>query len=86
MAITTAEREKRLTDALDDYYAHNGSVSLCKIAKKHKVDRTTLQNRLYSKHSSITSNGGLNKLLAVTQLGALFLYIRKQALARFLCT
>jgi hypothetical protein len=75
MPTTTAEREKRLTDALDDYHACNSPVSLCKIAKKHKVDRTTLQNQLHGKHSSITSNGGLNKLLAVAQLGTLFLYI-----------
>jgi hypothetical protein len=39
-----------------------------------------------AKHGSIASNGGLNRLLAVAQLGALFLYIQKQALARFPCT
>lgn len=34
-------------------------------------------------HKPIASNGSLNRLLAVAQLGALFLYIRKQALAGF---
>jgi hypothetical protein len=86
MRISTAEREARLTKALDKFHAHNGTVSILKIAIKHKVNRNTLTNRINGKRGSITLNGGLNRLLAVAQLGALFLYIRKQALAGLPCT
>ena len=86
MRISTTEREARLTEAIDEFHAHNGTVSVLKIADKHKVNRGTLTNRINGKHRSIASNGGLNRLLAVAQLGALFLYIRKQALAGFPCT
>ena len=86
MRISTTEREARLTKAIDEFHAHNGTVSVLKIADKHKVNRGTLTNRINGKHGSIASNGGLNRLLAVAQLGALFLYIRKQALAGFPCT
>jgi hypothetical protein len=82
MRISTAEREARLTKALDEFHSHNGTLSII----KHKVNRNTLTNRINGKRGSIASNGGLNRLLAVAQLGALFLYIRKQALAGFPCT
>jgi hypothetical protein len=65
MRISTAEREARLTKALDKFHAHNGTVSILKIAIKHKVNRNTLTNRINGKRGSIASNGGLNRLLAV---------------------
>jgi len=86
MAITTAEREKRLTDAIEYFHAHNRSIRIRKVAAKFKVSHTTLGNRLNGKHNTVAANGGHNKLLAFAQLGALFLYIRKQALAGFPCT
>ena len=86
MAITTAEREKRLTDAIKYFYAYNRSIRIRKVAAKFKVSYTTLGNRLNGKHNTVASNGGHNKLLAFAQLGALLLYIRKQALAGFPCT
>jgi hypothetical protein len=86
MQIRTTEREARLTKAIDEFHAHKGTVSVLKIADKHKVNCGTLTNRINGKHGSIASNSGLNRLLAVAQLGALFLYIRKQSLARFPCT
>jgi len=74
MRISTTEREARLTKALDEFHAHNGTVSIPKIANKHKVNRNTLTNLINGKRRSIASNGGLGRLLAVAQLGALFLY------------
>jgi hypothetical protein len=78
MRISTAEREARLTKALDEFHTYNSTVSILKIANKHKVNCNTWTNRINGKSGSITSNSGLNRLLAVAQLGALFLYVRKQ--------
>ena len=86
MRLTTAERERRLTEAIGYFHSHNGSISIRKVAAKFEVSDTTLTNRINGNHNTVASNGGLNKLLAVAQLGALFLYIRKQALAGFPCT
>jgi hypothetical protein len=86
MRLTTAEREKRLAQAIDFYNSHNGSLSTRKVAAKFEVNPKTLGNRINGKHKSIALNGGLNRLLAVAQLGTLLLYIRKQALAGFPCT
>jgi hypothetical protein len=71
MRTSTTEREARLTRAIDEFHTYNGTVSVLKIADKHKVNRGTLTNRINSKHRSIASNSGLNRLLAVAQLGAL---------------
>ena len=64
MAITTAEREKRLTDAIKYFYAYNRSIRIRKVAAKFKVSYTTLGNRLNGKHNTVASNGRHNKLLA----------------------
>ena len=64
MAITTAEREKRLTDAIEYFYAYNRSIRIRKVAAKFKVSYTTLGNLLNSKHNIVTSNSRYNKLLA----------------------
>ena len=71
MAITTAEREKRLTDAIEYFHVYNRSI---RIRAKFKVSHTTLGNRLNGKHNTVATNGGHNKLLG------------KQALAGFPCT
>ena len=65
MRLTTAEREKRLAQAIDFYHSHNGSLSARKVAAKFKVNQKTLSNRIKGKHKSIALNGGLNRLLAV---------------------
>jgi len=65
MRLTTAEREKRLTDAIDYFHSQNGSVRVRKVAAKFKVSATTLGNRLNGQHSTVASNSGLNRLLAV---------------------
>jgi hypothetical protein len=82
----TAERGQRLSDAIDYYHSHEGSVKVWKVAQKFLVNHVTLGNRIKGKHQSISHNGGHNRMLIITQLGALFLYIRKQALSRFPCT
>jgi helix-turn-helix, Psq domain len=66
MRLTTAERDKRIAEAIDYFNSHNGSISLGKTATKFKVNRKTLGNRIQGKHQSIASNGGLNRLLAIT--------------------
>jgi hypothetical protein len=86
MPITTAEREKRLTEAIDYFYSHNSTIRVRKVAAKFKVSYTTLGNRIKGKQGSVALNGGHNRLLAFAQLGALLLYIRRQALAGFPCT
>jgi hypothetical protein len=86
MQIFITKRETRLTKAINKFYVYKGTVLVLKIAYKHKVNYSTLTNRINSKHGFIASNSSLNKLLAVAWLSALFLYIQKQALARFLCT
>src|SRR3984957_5718800 len=86
MTISTAEREQRLSDAIDYYYSHEGSIPVREVAKKFLVNHVTLGNRINGKHQSISHNGGHNRLLIVTQLGALFLYIQRQALSGFPCT
>jgi hypothetical protein len=50
---------------MDYFHSQNGSVRVQKVAAKIKVSATTLGNRLNGKHSTVASNGGLNKLLAV---------------------
>ncbi len=78
MRLTATEREKRLTEAVNFYQGNNRSISIWKVAAKFTADCTTLNNQINTKHSSIQSNGSLNNLLAVVQLGALFSYLRKQ--------
>jgi hypothetical protein len=85
MPITTAEREKRLTEAIDYFHSHNGSIPVRKVAAMYEVDHSTLSRCINGKHGSVRYNDGFNKFLAVAQLGALLLYIRKQALAGFPC-
>jgi hypothetical protein len=41
MPISTAEREKRLTDAIDHFHAHNGSISVRKVALQFQVSHVT---------------------------------------------
>jgi hypothetical protein len=36
MALTTAQREERIAAAIDDFYSHEGAISVWKIALKHK--------------------------------------------------
>jgi len=86
MCVATSKRDKRLTEAIDYFHSQNALVSVRKVATKFKVNHQTLSNRLQGKHKSIALNCGQNRLLAVAQLGALLLYIRKQALAGFPCT
>ena len=40
MRLTTAERDKRLAEAIDYYNSHNGSISARKVAAKFEVSRT----------------------------------------------
>jgi hypothetical protein len=63
MAITTADREKRLIDAIKYFYANNRSVRIRKVATKFKVSYVTLRNRLNSKHNTVVANSRHNKLL-----------------------
>jgi hypothetical protein len=86
MPITTAKREKHLAEAIGYFYSHNSTIRVRKVAAKFKVSYTTLGNRIKGKQGSVASNSGHNKLLAFAQLGALLLYIRRQALAGFPCT
>ena len=65
LLLTTAERDKRLAEAIDYYNSHNRSIPVRKVAAKFKVSYTTLNNQIHGKHRSIASNGGLNILLAV---------------------
>jgi hypothetical protein len=65
MQISTAECEARLTKALGKFHTYNDTVFILKIANKHKVNHNTLTNQINSKRGSITSNSGLNRLLAV---------------------
>jgi len=86
MKNKTADCEKCLSNALDFFYSHNGSYSIRKVATKFKVNHVTLGFRIDGKQQSIALNGGHNKLLTFIQLGELFMYIRRQAFARFPCT
>jgi len=65
MQISTTEHEARLTKAINEFHAYNGTVSVLKIANKHKVNCSTLTNRINSKHRFIALNSSLNRLLAV---------------------
>jgi hypothetical protein len=64
MAITTANCEKRHTDAIKYFYANNRFVQIRKVAAKFKVSYVTLGNRLNGKHNTVAANSGHNKLLA----------------------
>jgi hypothetical protein len=86
MKLTTAEREKALLEAVGYYHSHNGPIPAQKVAAKFRVSHMTLGNRIAGKSRPITSNGGHNKLLSEVQLGAVFLYIQRQAFAGFQCT
>jgi hypothetical protein len=75
MPISTTEREKCLTDAIDHFHAHNGSISIRKVTLQFQVSHITLRLQIQGKQGTIASNGGQNKLLADAQLVAVFLYI-----------
>jgi hypothetical protein len=64
MAITTAKREKRLTDAIKYFYTYNRFIQIRKVAARFKVSYVTLRNQLNSKHNTVTANNRHNKLLA----------------------
>lgn len=81
MALTTAQREERIAAAIDDFYSHEGAISVWKIALKHKVSHVTLGHRLQQRHQSKLSNGCQNRLLNTVEIGANFIYIRKQSFA-----
>jgi hypothetical protein len=58
-------RIARLTKAINKFHTYNSTVSVLKIANKHKVNYRTLTNQINSKHEFIILNNSLNKLLAV---------------------
>jgi hypothetical protein len=65
MRLTTAEREKLLTQAIDYFHSQNGTVSVRKATAKFKAHHSTLSHRINGTHGTIASNGGLNRLIAV---------------------
>ena len=71
MALTTAQREERIAAAIDDFHSHEGTISVRKIALKHKVSHVTLGHRLQRQQSKL-SNGGQNRLLSTVEIGAIF--------------
>jgi hypothetical protein len=65
MRISTTKCNARLTKAINKFHTYNSTVSVLKITNKHKVNYSTLTNRINSKHGFIILNGSLNRLLVV---------------------
>jgi hypothetical protein len=74
MPLTTAEREKRIADTIDYFHTHNGTIPVRKVARKYKVNHATMWDRVHNKHQSLTTNGGLNRLLTALEVDAIVLY------------
>jgi hypothetical protein len=85
MRVSTTERDRRLTLAIN-YFNKHKDVPIRRIAKKYKVDHKTLSNRIQGKQQSIGLSGGQNKLLTAVEVDAVVLYIHNQAYVGFPCT
>jgi hypothetical protein len=85
MRVSTTERDRRLTLAIN-YFNKHKDVPIQRIAKKYKVDHKTLSNRIQGKQQSIGLSSGQNKLLIAIEVDAVVLYIHNQAYIGFPCT
>jgi hypothetical protein len=84
MSKATEDREKRLKDTEEFYYANNCSIreATCQFnLKNHK----TLSNCINNKHKSITQLGSKNKILFPEQEAVILAYGQSQAYASWLC-